>query len=82
MLGGSITHWKTVPSSEISNINNLYKNGVYNITNVQDSPFVYCVMLVINYSGLECIQIAFNILGGSAKKRVYVNNSWTEWDNW
>ena len=79
-LGGSITHWKTV--RDVSDANDIFANGVYNVTSGQNVPFDYCVMLVLNYAGKECVQIAFDILTSNSKKRIFVNNSWYEWKSW
>ena len=80
VLGENIKHWVTVPSSEITDVNDLRANGIYNTTNKQNSPFDYCVIHVVNYGVDECVQIAYDILGsGYSKQRVFVNGSWAGW---
>lgn len=59
--------------------NDAHSSGIYSGRGKLNQPFEYSVVLVMQYSTYECVQLGFDILSGSLKERFYVNGTWSEW---
>ena len=59
--------------------NDAHSSGIYSGRGILNQPFEYSVVLVMQYSTYECVQLGFDILSGSLKERFYVNDTWSEW---